>query len=249
MVSGCEFFKEENLDPEILEPEIHTVHFDSQSGSAVLSIDEVLHGENIVEPTIPFKLGFLFGGWYQDSSCINRWDFSGDTVVFDLMLYAKWTEIFLGPAGGYVFYDKGYYSDGWRYMESAPVSTERIGIWGSDRFNVQITKHEIGTGRYNTHEILRRYGYTGANTARYCNNLAVTYEGTRYNDWFLPSIDELNQIYQVLQRSNLGDFADYFYWSSTENSRFSALMQDFRNGKINNYTKGLDARVRAVRAF
>jgi len=23
-----------------------------------------------------------------------------------------------GPAGGWVFYDKGYYSDGWRYMEA-----------------------------------------------------------------------------------------------------------------------------------
>ena len=27
----------------------------------------------------------------------------------------------IGPAGGYVFYDKGYYSDGWRYLEAAPA--------------------------------------------------------------------------------------------------------------------------------
>ena len=26
----------------------------------------------------------------------------------------------VGPAGGFVFYDKGSYSDGWRYMECAP---------------------------------------------------------------------------------------------------------------------------------
>ena len=26
----------------------------------------------------------------------------------------------IGPAGGYVFYDKGYYSDGWRYLEASP---------------------------------------------------------------------------------------------------------------------------------
>jgi hypothetical protein len=30
----------------------------------------------------------------------------------------------IGPAGGYIFYDKGSYSDGWRYLEAAPVSTE-----------------------------------------------------------------------------------------------------------------------------
>jgi hypothetical protein len=29
-----------------------------------------------------------------------------------------------GPAGGYVFYDKGSYSDGWRYLECAP---EKVG--------------------------------------------------------------------------------------------------------------------------
>lgn len=27
----------------------------------------------------------------------------------------------IGPAGGYVFYDKGSYSDGWRYLEAAPA--------------------------------------------------------------------------------------------------------------------------------
>jgi hypothetical protein len=29
-----------------------------------------------------------------------------------------------GPAGGHIFYDKGSYSNGWRYLEAAPVSTE-----------------------------------------------------------------------------------------------------------------------------
>ena len=30
----------------------------------------------------------------------------------------------IGPSGGYVFYDKGSYSDGWRYLEAAPASAE-----------------------------------------------------------------------------------------------------------------------------
>ena len=52
---------------------------------------------------------------------------SSTTVVPDLatatqILYAKLILIpYLGPTGGDVFYDKGNYSDGWRYLESAPV--------------------------------------------------------------------------------------------------------------------------------
>jgi len=243
LVLGCEFVKEETPEKK------HTIQFDSQGGSAVPSMDEVLHETKITEPSIPVRKGFLFRGWYLESSYTNRWDFSTYSVISDLVLYAKWTEIFSGPAGGYVFYDKGYYSDGWRYLESAPAFTERTGIWGSSSVHVQITKKEIGTGKYNTTEILRRYGYTGGNTARYCDNLVVTYGETTYDDWFLPSIDELNQIYQVLHQSNLGAFDDGYYWSSSEDSRFSALILNFQNGNTHNYTKGLTAKIRAIRAF
>lgn len=35
-------------------------------------------------------------------------------------LVDEWQAKCIGPAGGYVFYDKGEYSDGWRYLEAAP---------------------------------------------------------------------------------------------------------------------------------
>ncbi|MDR0638267.1 MAG: DUF1566 domain-containing protein [Spirochaetaceae bacterium] len=34
----------------------------------------------------------------------------------------------VGPAGGFVFYDKGSYSDGWRYLECAPENAGE-GTW------------------------------------------------------------------------------------------------------------------------
>jgi hypothetical protein len=34
-----------------------------------------------------------------------------------------------GPAGGFIFYDKGYNSGGWRYLEAAPVEAEFQTVW------------------------------------------------------------------------------------------------------------------------
>jgi hypothetical protein len=33
-----------------------------------------------------------------------------------------------GPGGGWIFYDKGKISNGWRYLEAAPVDMEFAGI-------------------------------------------------------------------------------------------------------------------------
>ena len=32
----------------------------------------------------------------------------------------------IGPAGGYIFYDRGYYENGWRYLEAAPADMKVI---------------------------------------------------------------------------------------------------------------------------
>jgi hypothetical protein len=49
------------------------------------------------------------------------------TVTFDVEYKVGGT----GPAGGIVFYDKTSYSDGWRYLEAAPASTETKASWNT----------------------------------------------------------------------------------------------------------------------
>ena len=48
---------------------------------------------------------------------------------------------------------------------------------------------------------------------------------------------------------NVGGFANYGYWSSSEFDNFNAWAQNFANGDQFNYFKGNSCYVRAVRAF
>jgi len=58
-----------------------------------------------------------------------------------------------------------------------------------------------------------------------------------FNDWFLPSHTELNEMYGNLKRRNLGDFKDAWYWTSTENGSPYANSQNFKDGKMDYYGK------------
>jgi len=164
-----------------------------------------------------------------------------------------------GPAGGIIFYDKGSESDGWRYLEAAPASSEFNAEWGAYVYDVSGTQTGIGTGKSNTQILnskLQELGETGR-ASQLC--VALTIGGK--NDWFLPSKDELNLMYQNLHLQGLGDFGqgtnseswkNWAYWSSSQrsNSYYHAWLQHFSDGYQNYYNdKNFTNRVRAVRAF
>jgi len=109
---------------------------------------------------------------------------------------------------------------------------------------------EIGTGNQNTADILA--GCSATNSAAYhCDTLTLG----GYNDWFLPSKDELNKLYanigqgNALGLGNIGGFAIDGYWSSTEFDSGNAWKQYFESGPQGYLNKGGSDRVRAVRAF
>ena len=128
-----------------------------------------------------------------------------------------------GPAGGLIFYDKGNRIGGWQYLEAAPANTERTMIWTAtdmDTLNPTITEEEsrkVGKGTDNTiaiMEVLRNSG-GGFNTAVwYCDQLDVN----GFDDWFLPSWDELNYMYGNLYMRELDNFKPQIYWSSNGSS-------------------------------
>jgi len=159
-----------------------------------------------------------------------------------------------GPAGGHIFYDKGSYSDGWRYLEAAPVYPKwKEKKWGSYETEMGGTETGIGTGKSNTTKIvtwLNSHSEKGK-AAQLCDALVVENNGVTYSDWFLPSKDELNLMYKnlrVVSGRGLGGSANT-YWSSSEYDANDAWGQGFYYGGQGYGKKHYYGRVRAVRAF
>jgi len=139
-----------------------------------------------------------------------------------------------GPAGGIIFYDKKNNSGGWRYLEAAPVEAEFQAPWCSESIFINTTTASIGDGKRNTKLILETLSkMTGQwdMAAQRCDELMLN----GFDDWFLPSQEELNQMYGNLKRKNLGGFRENKYWSST--SRKAGIWDgvaciDFENGEL-----------------
>jgi len=98
----------------------------------------------------------------------------------------------------------------------------------------------IGTGHQNTHDMIAA-GCT--NTTQLTHG--VTING--YSDWYLPSGDELNQLF--INKVAIGGFVDYLYWSSTEGISTTAWFQHFVSGQAEFYNKLHPCYLRAVRSF
>ena len=197
---------------------------------------------------------YRFTAWNTKADGSGAYQAEGSTFTIgasNVTLYAQWTPYILrdtGPAGGLIFYDKGIYSNGWRYLEAAPVFTEWTGIqWGSYGTLIGGTETDIGAGQSNTTTIvtwLDNNSETGR-ASQLCNDLIVN----GYSDWFLPSTGELNPMYTNLKVAGVGGFANDSYWSSSETSALTAWARDFDDGDQFNDGKYGTLQVRAVRAF
>jgi len=246
------------------------VTFDSQGGSAV-ETQTVEEGELLTAPTAPTKEGSIFAGWYKETGGINPWNFASDTVTADITLYAKWELLEVGDnyGGGivaYIFKDNGDNPDDPGYVMGethgliAATEDQSDGIvWitGGDTIITLNggTSAALGTGATNTAAIIAQAeAASNDNLSTYAAGIYANYINTDngtgvFDDWFLPSKDELNKLY--LKKEEIGGFANLTYWSSSE---YSALLtvwyhcfengsQDYDGFKIDKFG------VRAVRYF
>lgn len=90
--------------------------------------------------------------------------------------------------------------------------------------------------------------------AKYCRD----YRGGEFNDWYLPAKDELNQMWLNLPPNGGATPAPFKtggaqamtaedYWTSTQNSSFTAWFQSFSDGQQTAKNKDISLLVRPVR--
>ena len=228
-----------------------TVTFVTDGGTST-DPQVLLSGEFVTRPPDPERTGYVFGDWFADDEYTSAWMFDLDTVTEDTTLFASWTYDWdnitvggPGPAGGVVFHDKGTDDGGWRYLEAAP-SDRHISIkWGARTNLVHGTFPGIGYGRENTLLIIAEIGGTFA-----AQVASDSLNG--FDDWFLPSKDELSALYS--RRHDVGGFHASPYWSSSEETGETpetgrAWEVNFSVGTQSPTYKDVERRVRQVRRF
>jgi hypothetical protein len=114
--------------------------------------------------------------------------------------------------------------------------------WGCQGTLIGGTGTAIGTGDANTEAIVAGCPTIGI-AAQICDTLVLN----GYSDWFLPSKDELNQMYIQKNLINMNNTNEY--WSSSEYDATRAWCQIFLNGVQGTCLKDDLCCVRAVRAF
>jgi len=111
--------------------------------------------------------------------------------------------------------------------------------WGCYGGSITGTSTALGTGQVNTNLILNGCSQRPI-AASICDDLVLN----GHSDWYLPSLMELNLLYQNLVTLNIGVFQNGIYWSSSDSNLGGGA---YSNG--GNEGKDTNRQVRAVRAF
>lgn len=168
--------------------------------------------------------------------------------------------------GGIIFYDKLFYSDGWRYLEVAPKNLPAT-YWSESVNEKALNEFSdlLGNGARNSYTVIYRYG---AKSAAY---KALDYGKT--DDWYLGNKKEMKALLKKIKSKkiikaiqeinnsednlsfeefqNIGEEKNntYIYWTSELASKNEAYAVNFENGEEKVIGISEKCLVRPIRKF
>lgn len=211
----------------------------------------------------------LFSGPVYAQSCASPTGAAGDILYnndYHVMQYCNgtmWKSIGVSPspAGTLVGPTScpnigNLCADGTIYAGYHPVLKVRVFIpptdqggstikWRSSGSGADIATDSWIDGRANTDQVANSTTFPAIKA---CKDLTLG----GYTDWYLPSVGEIEYLYQIQPILATGPFTNFafgYYWSSTEYDNSSAYSQAFEppNGQVNGSGKTANYRARCMR--
>lgn len=146
-----------------------------------------------------------------------------------------------GHFNGLIAFAKDTYSEGWKYIEISTTDLPQE-EWGCTTAAIGLANNEeIGTGLMNSIAIANYHQginyFVNPNLCSNLNNGTVTAKTALLStptqlNWFLPSIDELQLMYNNIHLNGQGNFTNEIYWSSTQASSSAVFGIDFSTGTV-----------------
>jgi hypothetical protein len=154
--------------------------------------------------------------------------------------------------------EEGYVEGEVHGIITAPVDVVFESQWGCQGSAVGGTSSAVGRGRSNTQLVMDFHNnlpnfFTNPSQCHPNNDgsvaarVALEFSTGEFNDWFMPSLHEMNHLYN--NRAAIGGFTNSEYWSSCESNAWNACVMSFVTGEMLSKPKSEFRRVRVIRFF
>jgi uncharacterized repeat protein (TIGR02543 family) len=136
----------------------YIVIFETDGGTPIPRPQIVAQGGEVTLPAPVTRYGYVFGGWYRETACINPWNFFTDTVSNDTTLYVKWNPKFytvnFNTNGGSLAPDPQNIAYGNKVIMPPPISNTGYGFGGWYKEKACINQWNFDSGTISDNIIL-----------------------------------------------------------------------------------------------
>jgi len=146
--------------------------------------------------------------------------------------------------GGIIFYLD---QSGRHGLIAAFVDVEEPSVWSRKDTLNRATDTALGSGAANSRKIIKTQGFPQFDADSYAALECAGVNQNGYQDWYLPSLNELNEMHK--NKKMIGGFQQFSYWSSSESDATKAWLQNFNTGLQVLQVKTASYALRPVRHF